>query len=201
MRKTLLSMFALAIFASPAFAGKFNSTVSIGQKAPDFTGIPAVMNGQDASISLSDAKEDVVVVVFLGNHCPAVQAYEDRLIDFVSDYKGKSVKVIGIAVGAIEEDKLPGIKKYTAEKKSNYVYGYDESQVTGRAYGAAKTPEFFVLDKQRNIRYMGAMDDNMKEDKVSKTYLRDAVDAVLKGEKPEVEETRAVGCGVAYKRN
>jgi len=201
MRKTLLSMFALAILATPAFAGKFNATVSIGQKAPDFSGIPAVKDGQDASISLSDAKEDVVVVVFLGNHCPAVQAYEDRLIDFVSDYKGKSVKVIGIAVGAIEEDKLPGIKKYTAEKKSNYVYGYDESQVTGRAYGAAKTPEFFVLDKARNIRYMGAMDDNMKEDKVSKTYLRDAVDAVLKGDKPEVEETRAVGCGVAYRKN
>lgn len=200
MRKILLSLFALAVIASPAFAGKYNKVVSIGQKAPDFSGIPAVYNGQDASLSLADAKEDVVVVVFLGNHCPAVQAYEDRLIDFVSDYKGKSVKVIGVAVGDVDEDRLPGIKKYTAEKKSNYIYGYDESQVTGRAYGAAKTPEFFVLDKERKIRYMGAMDDNMKEDKVAKTYLRDAVNAVLKGETVEVEETRAVGCGVAYKK-
>lgn len=201
MRKTLLSMFALAVIATPAFAGKYNKVLSIGQKAPDFSGIPAVKDGQDTSLSLSDAKEDVVVVVFLGNHCPAVQAYEDRLIDFTNDYKGKGVKVIGIAVGDVEEDKIPGIKKYTAEKKSNYIYGYEESQVTGRAYGAAKTPEFFVLDKERKVRYMGAMDDNMKEDKVSKNYLRDAVDAVLKGETPAVEETRAVGCGVAYKRN
>lgn len=198
MRRSLLSLFALAIFATPAFAGKYNSTVSVGQKAPDFSGIPAVLNGQDASISLADAKEDVVVLVFLGNHCPVVQAYEDRLIDFVSDYKGKSVKVIGVAVGPQEEDRLPGIKKYTAEKKSNYVYGYDETQAIGRSYGASKTPEFFVLDKDRNIRYMGAMDDNMKEEKVSKTYLRDAVDALLKGDQPPVEETRAVGCGVRY---
>jgi peroxiredoxin len=201
MRKTLLSMFALAVFATPAFAGKYNTAVSIGQKAPDFSGIPAVLNGQDASISLADAKEDVVVLVFLGNHCPAVQACEDRLIDFTSDYKGKNVKVIGVAVGDIDEDKIPGIKQYTAKKKSNYVYGYDESQVIGRAYGASKTPEFFVLDKDRNIRYMGAMDDSvMKEEKVTKNYLRDAVDAVLKGEKPAVEETRAMGCGVAYKK-
>ena len=201
MRKSLFSLFAVAIIANPVFAGKYNKTVSIGQKAPDFAGIPAVQNGHDSSLSLADAKEDVVVVVFLGNHCPAVQACEDRLIDFTNDYKGKGVKVIGIAVGAIEEDKIPGIKKYTAEKKSNYVYGYDESQAVGHAYGAAKTPEFFVLDKERKIRYMGAMDDSvMNESKVNKTYLRDAVDALLKGDKPAVEETRAVGCGVAYKK-
>lgn len=200
MRKSLFSLFAVALVANPAFAGKFNKAVEIGQKAPDFSGIPAVHNGQDASVSLADAKEDVVVLVFLGNHCPVVQAYEDRLIDFTNDYKGKNVKVIGVAVGHQPEDRLPGIKKYTKEKGSNYLYGYDESQAAGRAYGATRTPEFFVLNKDRNICYMGAMDDNQNEDKVTKTYLRDAVDSVLKGETPAVQETRAVGCGVIYKK-
>ena len=69
------------------------------------------------------------------------------------------------------------------EHKSNYIYGYDESQAIGKAYGATNTPQFFVLDKERKIRYTGAMDDSQREDKVTKTYLRDAVDAVLKGEK------------------
>ena len=50
------------------------------------------------SVSLSDIKEPVVVVVFLANHCPVVRAYEDRLIDFTKDYKDKGVKVVGIAV-------------------------------------------------------------------------------------------------------
>jgi len=87
------------------------------------------------------------------------------------------------------------------DHKSNYIYGYDETQAVGRAYGATNTPQFFVLDKERKIRYTGAMDDSQREDKVTKTYLRDAVDAVLKGETPAVEETRPEGCNVSYKKS
>ena len=162
---------------------------------------PPSQNGEDDELQLSDIKEDVVVVVFLANHCPVVRAYEDRLIDFTNDYKDKGVKVVGIAVSQQDQDKIPGIKDYMKEHKSNYIYGYDESQAVGKAYGATNTPQFFVLDKERKIRYTGAMDDSQREDKVTKTYLRDAVDAVLKGETPAVEETRPVGCGVRYKKS
>jgi hypothetical protein len=96
-------------------------------------------------------------------------------------------------------DRLPGIKQHIKEKKIPYTYGYDESQAVGRAYGATNTPHFFVLDKERKIRYIGAMDDNvMNESKVTKHYLRDAVDALLAGKAPAVEETRAQGCGIRY---
>jgi len=199
MRKMVLTLAGLALIASPAFAGKFNKKVSVGEAAPTFSGIPAVQGEQDTSLTLSDIKEPVVVLVFLGNHCPVVVAYEDRLIDFVNDYKGKPVKVVGVSVNDLDSDRLPAIKEYIKKKGSNYTYGYDESQAIGKAYGATNTPQFFVLDKDRTIRYMGSMDDNMNEGKVKKTYLRDAVDALLKGEKPEVEETRPVGCGVKYK--
>jgi len=198
MRKTFLTIAALGLMASPVFAGKFNKTVSVGEKAPTFAGIPAVFNGQDASVTLSDLKEDVVVLVFLGNHCLVVVAYEDRLIDFTNAYKGKNVKVVGVAVGKYDQDKLPGIKDYMKQHGSNYLYGYDETQSIGKAYGATNTPQFFVLDKNRKIAYMGAMDDNQNETKVTKTYLRDAVDAVLKGESPEVTETQPKGCGISY---
>jgi len=201
MRKMVLSLAVLALVASNAFAGQFNKVVSVGEKAPTFSGIPATNKaGVDSSLSLSDIKEDVVVVVFLANHCPVVQAYEDRIIDFTNDYKDKNVKVVGLAVSQQEIDRLPGIKTYMKEKGSNYVYGYDESQAIGKAYGATNTPQFFVLDKDRVIRYMGALDDNMAEGKVKKTYLRDAVDSLLKGESVEVSETQPKGCGVSYKR-
>jgi thiol-disulfide isomerase/thioredoxin len=201
MRKMFLSLATLALVASPVLAGQYNKAVSVGEKAPTFSGIPATTkSGEDVSLTLSDIKEDVVVVVFLANHCPVVQAYEDRIIDFTSDYKDKGVKVVGIAVSDMEQDRLPGIKDYMKEKKSNYVYGYDESQQVGRAYGATNTPQFFVLDKDRVIKYMGAMDDSQNESKIKKTYLRDAVDAVLKGDSPEVSETRPVGCGVRYNK-
>jgi peroxiredoxin len=200
MRKIALSFVVLSCVALTAYAGKYNKVVSVGDKAPDISGIPAIENGEQKSLTLSDIKEPVVVVVFLANHCPVVQAYEDRIIDFTNDYKEKGVKVVGIAVSQSTIDKLPAIKDYMKDHKSTYIYGYDESQAIGKAYGATRTPQFFVLDKERKIRYTGAMDDNQREDKVSKTYLRDAVDAVLKGETVPVEETNAVGCGVSYKK-
>jgi len=200
MRKFALSLVVLSLVAMPAFAGKYNKVISVGDKAPDFSGIPAIENGEQKSLTLSDIKEDVVVVVFLANHCPVVRAYEDRVIDFTKDYAGKGVKVVGFAVSQATGDKLPGIKDYMKENKSNYIYGYDESQAIGKAYGATNTPQFFVLDKERKIRYTGTMDDNQREDKVTKTYVRDAVDALLKGESVAVEETRPQGCGVQYKK-
>jgi peroxiredoxin len=202
MRKMLLSVAVLALMVSPAMAGKFNKKLSVGDKAPDFSGIPAYDAGakQDTSLSLADLKEDVVVVCFSGNHCPVVQAYEDRINDFVSSIKDKPVKFVAVAVADMDSDKLPAIKKYTAEKGSTYTYGYDETQAIGKAYGATNTPQFFVLDKDRVIRYMGAMDDNTDESKVKKTYLKDAVDAVLAGKAPEVAETRPVGCGITYNK-
>jgi len=201
MRKMILSLAVLALVASPVFAGQFNTAVSVGQKAPSFAGIPATSkSGEDTSLSLADLKEDVVVLVFLANHCPVVQMYDDRIIDFANDYKGKSVKVVGVSVSNQQIDRLPAIKNYIKDKGLNYVYGSDESQQIGKAYGATNTPHFFVLDKDRVIKYMGAMDDSKEEGKVKKTYLRDAVDAVLKGDSPEVSETRAVGCNISYSK-
>jgi len=201
MRKMFLSLAALALVASPAFAGKYNKVVSAGEKAPAFVGIPATTKtGNDLTLSLNDIKEPVVVLVFLGNHCPVVQAYEDRLIDFTKEYQAKGVKVVGVCVNDMDSDRLPAIKSYMKEKGSNYVYGYDESGQIGKAYGATNTPQFFVLDKDRVIKYLGAMDDSQQEAKVKSTYLRDAVDAVLKGESPEISETRPVGCGIKYSK-
>jgi peroxiredoxin len=201
MRKIVLSLAVLALVASPAFAGRYNKAVSAGDKAPAFSGIPAyTSSGETTSVSLSDAKEDVVVLVFLANHCPVVQAYDDRVIDFAKDYKGKGVKVIGVSVSKQPVDNLAAIKTYMKDKGINYVYGSDESQAIGKAYGATNTPQFFVLDKDRTIRYLGALDDNQNETKVTKTYLRDAVDAVLKGESVEISETQPKGCGISYGR-
>lgn len=205
MRKFALALaFAVAaLCVAPALAGpgRYNKKVAVGDKAPSFSGVPAIMKGEEASLTLSDIKEDVVVLAFSANHCPVVQEYEDRMIEFVNAYKGKSVKFVAVCVSSgIEGDKLPGIKDYAKEHGSNYVYGFDESQDMGRAYGATNTPQFFVLDKTRTIRYMGALDDSKKETAVKKTYLKDAVDAVLAGKDVEVSETRPAGCGINIKK-
>jgi len=202
MRKFALSLAAVALIASPALAGKFNKKLSVGDTAPTFSGLAAsTPKGEEASVSLPDLKEDVVVVVFLANHCPVVLAYEDRINDLVSAYKGKSVKVVGIATSGKNTrkiDDLSAIKDRAKEGKFNYVYGFDDTQDVGRAYDASATPQFFVLNKDRKIVYMGALDNSQTESKVTKTYVKDAIDATLSGKTPEVTETQPKGCGISY---
>ena len=208
MRQWTLSLAVVALIAGTTFAGKFNSKIGIGDKAPAIAGVPAAAGDKDTTINLDDIKEDVVVVAFLANHCPAVQASEDRLVDVAKAFKGKSVKFVAITCSASsgeasDEDAIPAIKTKFKENKyaGNTVYGVDPSGKIGKAFGATKTPEFFVLDKTRTVKYMGAMDDNpITESKVTKTYLKPAIEAVLGNETVEITETKAVGCGISYKR-
>ena len=112
MRKLILSLVALAVVGSTAVAGKYNKVISVGEKAPVFSGIPAAEGTKDATLNLADIKEDVVVLVFLANHCPVVTAYEDRIIDFANDYKGKSVKLIGISATAATGQRDAAFERY-----------------------------------------------------------------------------------------
>ena len=202
MRKFALSLAALTLIAAPVFAGKYNKKVSVGDKAPSFSGVPAVKDGQDCSISLSDMKEDVIVMAVLANHCPAVVGTQDRVVDLANAYEGKPVRFVGIGVsakGTRKMDDCSAIKKL--DKAYPFAYGYDDTQEVGKAYGAVATPTFYVLDKDRVIRYMGAMDDStMDESGVKTTYLKDAIDALLAGKEIKTTETKAQGCGIGYDR-
>ncbi|MFM7127777.1 MAG: redoxin family protein [Isosphaeraceae bacterium] len=202
MRKMILSLAMLAM-TIPALAA---DKVKVGDKAPAFAGIPAVSAKGDATtLNLGDLKKDVVVVVFLANHCPAVVQYEDRIIDFVNKNKSKSVELVAICCTDPDssygkQDDLKAIGKKISEKGYNFTYGFDGEGASGKAYGAVATPHFFVLNKARELVYAGAMDDNNNEAKAGKNYLQVAVDAALAGETPETKETRARGCGIAYKK-
>ena len=208
MRQWTLSLAVVALIAGTTYAGKFNTKLGIGDKAPEIAAVPAVAGEKETTVNLNDIKEDVVVVAFLANHCPAVVANEDRLVDVAKSFKGKSVKFVGICCSessgeASDTDAIPAIKTKFKESKyaGNTVYGVDPSGKIGKAYGATRTPEFFVLDKTRTVKYMGAMDDSvMDPDKATKNYLKTAIENVLGNETVEVTETKSVGCGISYKR-
>ncbi len=201
MRKMILSLAVLAM-AFPAFAA---DKVKVGDKAPVFSGIPAInAKGEATTLNLGDLKKDVVVVTFLANHCPAVVAYEDRIIDLVNKNKNKSVELIAICCTDPEssygkQDDIKMIAAKIKEKGYNFAYGFDGEGTSGKAYGAIATPHFFVLNKDRELVYAGALDNNNNESAADKNYVQAAIDAALKGESPETKETRARGCGIAYK--
>jgi hypothetical protein len=98
------------------------------------------------------------------------------------------------------DDSFPNMKERANEKGFNFPYPFDESQAVARVYGAERTPEVFVFDKQGQLRYHGAIDDNYDNPGAVKDhYLRAALDAVL-GVKPlPVRETQPVGCTIKWK--
>ncbi|MGE5195582.1 MAG: thioredoxin family protein [Deltaproteobacteria bacterium] len=180
-----------------AFAtrSKFNNVLAIGDKAPDWENLPGV-DGQ--AHSLNDYREaKAVVVVFTCNHCPVAKMYDDRLIEFAKKYE-KTVQVVAISVSRNGADGLEKMKTRASEKGFPFPYLYDETQKSGRSYGATVTPHFFLLDGERKIAYMGAFDDNFERKKAEKNYLIDAVKAVLEGKKPRVRESLQRGCGIDY---
>lgn len=187
---------AVVAFSVVGFASEFNSTVNVGDAGAGFKDLVGV-DGKTHSIDDYKAAK-VLVLCFTCNHCPVAVAYEDRFIEFVKAYKSKGVEFIAINVNNIEADKLPAMKQRAEKKGFNFPYLYDPSQESARAYGATCTPHLFVLSPEREIAYMGAFDDSNNVGKASKHFVRDAVDALLAGEKPPVAETRQRGCGIKY---
>lgn len=199
----LLSAVSLSLaVAAPlcAAGGEYNEVLSIGDAAPAWSDLPGV---DDRRHSLADlADKEAVVVIFTCNSCPAAVDYEDRIIAFAEKHAGPEsrVAVVAINVNTIEEDRLDKMKERATSKGFPFPYLYDESQDIARRYGAIFTPEFFILDRQRKIAYMGGMDNSSQPQGVTENYLEPALVAVLQGEKPAIEETVARGCRIRYNR-
>jgi peroxiredoxin len=136
------------------------------------------------------------------NHCPYVQAWEGRLSAIASDYADRGVRVVAVNSNDVvshAEDSFEEMQKRSREQGFTFEYLYDEPQAVAQALGAERTPEVFVYDRDRRLRYHGAIDDNRDETGVSQQYLRDALDAVLAGSDPAVAETPPVGCTVKWR--
>ena len=174
--------------------------LKLGDKAIAFD-LPGVDDQRHALTSYGD--KEAVVAVFSCNHCPYVRAWEDRLIQIQADYAGQGVQLIAInANDAVKypDDSFPKMKERAQEKGFNFPYLHDETQEVARAYGAERTPEVFVFDKNHVLRYHGTVDDNYDNPSAVKNhYLRDALDAILAGQDPQTRETQPVGCTIKWK--
>ncbi len=194
-RENWVVLFALTAVAANAGGGEFNTKISVGDACPNFTNLPAT---DDKRYSLADFKDkELLLVVITCNHCPVAADYEDRTIAFAKKYAEK-VGVVAISISKEDDDSLAEMKKRAKDKGFPYPYLRDESQKIGRALGAYVTPQFFLLNKERKVVYMGLMDDEQNPKKVKERYLTDAVDALLKGGKPAKAETQPFGCTIEY---
>jgi peroxiredoxin len=174
-------------------------TIEVGKLAPAFR-LPGV---DERDWALEDfAKCRIVVLVFSCNHCPFVVGSEERMLAFQHDFGSRGVQLV--AINSNETDNHPGdsfekMVERAKELSFSFPYLRDETQDVAKAYGAQRTPHFFVLDEKRVVRYTGRMDDNPRDaSKATTRELRDAVEEVLAGVAVSVPVTEAIGCNVKW---
>jgi len=183
-------------------------TLKLGQSAPDFDLIG--IDGKYHSLKDYDGA-DVLVVIFTCNHCPTAQAYEDRIIKMVEDYKEKSVAIVAIspndpkAISLAElgysdlSDTYIEMRVRARQKGFNFPYLYDGlNQKASAAYGPKTTPHVFVFNKKRKLRFVGRIDDSEKVSTVKVHDTRNAIDALLASKPVPVKETNSIGCSIKW---
>lgn len=144
-----------------------------------------------------------LVIIFMCNHCPYVQAVIGRLIAIQADYDGKGVQLIGINANDSEnypEDSFEAMQEWVKEKGINFPYLHDESQAVAESYQAQCTPDIYVFDQAKKLAYHGRIDDNwQEEDDVKKQDLRAALDAIIAGESVPEPQHPSMGCSIKWK--
>lgn len=196
----LVASLALLVF----FAGRpTGSGYEVGDKVKDFS----LKSVDGKMVSLADYKTAKgFIVIFDCNTCPFSKAYLNRIKALNDKYADNGFPVI--AINSNDSKRSPGdsfkeMVKYAKKNDYQHPYLYDEDQSVATLFGATNTPHVYVLKKTGNemvVDYIGAIDNNTKDaDAADKKYVEDAVDALLKGQKPGVTKTKAIGCTIKWK--
>ena len=172
----------------------------VGDVAADFN----LKNIDDKMISL-ESIQDIkgYIVIFTCNSCPVSIDYEDRII-----YLHKKYAPIGYPVVAINpndpdlrpDDSFEEMKVRSAEKEFPFMYLLDEDQKVYPQFGATRTPHVFLLDENRVVKYIGAIDDSRDNNNIKIKYVEIAITQMEIGEKPDPQFTKAMGCSIKDKR-
>ena len=174
-------------------------SAELGLACPEFT-LPAV-NGK--TYSLTDFKNDKpLVIMFICNHCPYVQAVEDRLIQLGHDLKRLGVNTVAICSNDEEtypEDNFANLKKRWEEKKYSFPYLHDKTQEVAKNFGALCTPDFFVYDSNLKLAYRGRLDNSWKDaSQVTKRELFNAVQLLAQGKPASENQIPSMGCSIKW---
>jgi peroxiredoxin len=180
----------------------YSTMIDLGSKAPDFS-LPDTLSGRQ--VQLSDfAQAQVLVVMFLCNHCPYVVHINPELLRMGADYAQQSVAFVGISSNDTEkypQDAPDKMQALGLELGYPFPYLFDESQAVAKAYDAACTPDFFVFDADRRLVYRGRLDDSRPQSStpLSGRDLRGAIDAVLNNQPVVSKQYPSMGCNIKWK--
>ncbi len=178
---------------------KSEFTLQIGQKAPDFH-LPAT-DGENYSLSdFVNAK--LLVIFFTCNHCPYVTGSDEVTRKTVDKFKDKGVVFVGINSNSASTYPADSFDHMAARMKEHHFpwkYLYDQTQEVALAYGALRTPHFYLFDEQRKLIYTGrAVDHPRDASKITQHDLEHAIEQHLAGQPIDVPLTNPIGCNVKW---
>ena len=175
-----------------------STMVPLGSPCPAFR-LPGV-DGRDWG--REDFRAPLLLVVVMCNHCPYVQAVDDRVNALAKAFAGRC-DVVGINpndAAAYPDDSFESMRARAAAKGFAFPYLRDEGQSVARAFGAVCTPDFFLYDRGRELRYRGRLDDNWKDPSAVKhEELRAAIEALLAGGEADPIQRPSMGCSIKWR--
>ena len=157
------------------------------------------VSGKD--ISLQEAKgKNGLLVMFSCNTCPYVIANQQRTSEICRYALENNIGVVLVNANEAqrdEEDSYEAMKEYAREQKYNWYYAVDKNSVLADAFGAKRTPENFLFNKEGKLVYHGAIDDNPSNaNGVKRKHLKEAITELVNGREVSVKTSRSVGCGI-----
>ena len=152
--------------------------------------------------SESFSEKNILVVIFMCNHCPYVKAVLQRLIDLQKETGPQGVQLVGINSNDAErypDDSFENMQTIAKEKGINFPYLFDDSQETARAYDAVCTPDIYVYGPERKLLYRGRIDDDWENgEKVTRRDLKEALDCIVARKEGSGEQIPSMGCSIKW---
>ncbi len=180
----------LSLFTN-SFSNDRSEGYKIGDKVSDFT----ISNYDGNSYTLNNSNAKATVIIFMSTECPFVQPYTDRLISLNNEFSSKGVIIWGMNSNKTET--TDEVMNHAKTKDYNFPVLKDLNNVVADQFGAARTPEVFVIDNSNmTLVYHGRIDDNKEASKVTSSDLQNALNEFLAGKEITNNLTKAFGCGI-----
>ena len=189
------------VIMSFSLVNMIDPELTIGSKLPKADKMMADVSGKE--ISLGTAKTDKgVLVIFTCNTCPYVKLSESRIKEYTNLATKNGIGAVLVNSNEAQradgdDDSFAEMKAYYAKQDLKCFYTVDAKSEVADAFGATRTPQSFLFNKDGVLVYKGAIDDNVKDPKaVKNSYLKDALTALAKGEKVVTAESKSIGCTI-----
>jgi len=189
---SFLSISTQQMGANPLFENENKENIESNSAYSNFT-LKDTYGKEHSLVDYTDNSK-ATVVMFIATQCPYSNAYNERMVKLYNEYKPKGIAFVGI--NSNKQESNDEVKKHAKDNKFQFDILKDWDNVVADQFEATKTPEIYVLNKEREVLYHGRIDNSHKLDLVYSHDLKNALDAILAGKEVSTKETKAFGCTI-----